>query len=632
MEEEFVKRDPFYDILFEPVKIGPLTARNRFYQAPHCNGMGEHRPHMHAAMRAVKAEGGWAVVNTEHCSIHPSSDMLGEVVQTLWDNDDIPALTLMTDAVHEHGALAGIQLAHGSYYVTNRVTREVVMGPAAIPVSAYDPVQARAMNKKDIRQLLEWQKKASQRAIKAGFDIINVDANFSTMAFQFLSPRNQRADEYGGNVRNRARLLKELIEVTHEAAGPDCAVTVRMIVDEMIGSAGLVAGQDGLEVVAYLDDLVDLWDLLIGTWADDSPTSRFAPAEGHQEPLISLFKKITQKPIAGVGRFTSPDTMVAQINRGVLDMIGAARPSIADPFLPKKIEEGRVEDIRECIGCNICVSSHYTMSPLRCTQNPAMGEEWRRGWHPERIIGKGSDASVLVVGGGPAGLECARALGERGYPVTLAEATRELGGRIDRESRLPGLTVWARVKEWRIAQINKLSNIKIYRESLLGAKEILEYGFRHVVMATGARWRRDGIGRANFKPIPGADCGQIYTPDDIMDGTVPGGPVVIFDDDHYYMGSLIAEKLRSEGAEVTIVTPAADIAAWSYNTLELKRIYQRLSDLGVTLITHHNLRKVEPSGIIVAHMYTGQEKRLEAESAILVTARVPTDEVYQEVM
>jgi len=562
-----MKRDPFYDILFEPLKIGPLTARNRFYQAPHCNGMGEHRPHMHAAMRGVKAEGGWAVVNTEHCSMHPSSDMLGEVVQTLWDDDDIPALALMTDAVHEHGALAGIQLAHGSYYVTNRVTREVVMGPAAIPVSAYDPVQARAMTKKDIRQLLEWQKKASQRAIKAGFDIINVDANFSTVAFQFLSPRNQRADEYGGSVRNRARLLKELIEVTHEAAGPDCAVTVRMIVDEMIGSAGLVAGQDGLEVVAYLDDLVDLWDLLIGTWADDSPTSRFAPAEGHQEPLISLFKKVTQKPVAGVGRFTSPDTMVAQIKRGVLDMIGAARPSIADPFLPKKIEEGRVEDIRECIGCNICVSSHYTMSPLRCTQNPTMGEEWRRGWHPERIIAKGSDASVLVVGGGPAGLECARALGERGYPVTLAEATRELGGRINRESRLPGLTVWARVKEWRIAQINKLSSVKIYRESLLGAKEILEYGFRHVVMATGARWRRDGIGRANFKPIAGADCGQIYTPDDIMDGTVPDGPLVIFDDDHYYMGSLIAEKLRSEGVKVTIVTPAADIAAWSYNTL-----------------------------------------------------------------
>ena len=627
-----MKRDPFYDILFEPLKIGPLTARNRFYQAPHCNGMGEHRPHMHAAMRGVKAEGGWAVVNTEHCSIHPSSDMLGEVVQTLWDDDDIPALALMTDAVHEHGALAGIQLAHGSYYVTNRVTREVVMGPAAIPVSAYDPVQARAMNKKDIRQLLEWQKKASQRAIKAGFDIINVDANFSTMAFQFLSPRNQRADEYGGSVRNRARLLKELIEVTHEAAGPECAVTVRMIVDEMIGSAGLVAGQDGLEVVAYLDDLVDLWDLLIGTWADDSPTSRFAPAEGHQEPLISLFKKVTQKPIAGVGRFTSPDTMVAQIKRGVLDMIGAARPSIADPFLPKKTEEGRVEDIRECIGCNICVSSHYTMSPLRCTQNPTMGEEWRRGWHPERIIGKGSDASVLVVGGGPAGLECARALGERGYPVTLAEATRELGGRIDRESRLPGLTVWARVKEWRIVQINKLSNVKIYRESFLGAKEILEYGFRHVVMATGARWRRDGIGRANFKPIPGADCGQIYTPDDIMDGTVPDGPVVIFDDDHYYMGSLIAEKLRSEGVEVTIVTPAADIAAWSYNTLELKRIYQRLSDLGVTLITHHNLRMVESSAIVTAHIYTGQEKRLKAKSTLLVTARVPTDEVYQELM
>ncbi len=148
-------------------------------------------------------------------------------------------------------------------------------------------------------------------------------------------------------------------------------------------------------------------------------------------------------------------------------MIGAARPSIADPFLPKKIEEGRLEDIRECIGCNICVSGDYTQSPIRCTQNPTMGEEWRKGWHPERMQAKGNSESVLVVGAGPAGLEAARALGQRGYRVTLAEAGDELGGRVTRESRLPGLATWARVRDYRLGQIDQMANVEIYLAAAL---------------------------------------------------------------------------------------------------------------------------------------------------------------------
>ena len=130
--------------------------------------------------------------------------------------------------------------------------------------------------------------------------------------------------------------------------------------------------------------------------------------------------------------------MVSQINRGVMDRIGAARPSIADPFLPKKIEEGRVDEIRECIGCNICVMGDQFSVPIRCTQNPTMGEEWRRGWHPERIEARKSDDGILIVGAGPSGLECGLALGQRGYRVILSESLSEMGGRVSRESLLHG--------------------------------------------------------------------------------------------------------------------------------------------------------------------------------------------------
>src|SRR6202022_4451372 len=181
------------------------------------------------------------------------------------------------------------------------------------------------------------------------------------------------------------------------------------------------AASEGHEVVELLADIPDLWDVKMDSSPTDCAPSRFTP-EGSHEPIIDFVKQITKKPVVGVGRFTSPDTMVSQVRRGILDLIGGARPSIADPFLPKKIDEGREQDIRECIGCNICIASWHDSVPVRCTQNPTIGEEWRRGWHPERFAAAGRASAVLIVGGGPSGLECALSLARRGYPVSLAEA------------------------------------------------------------------------------------------------------------------------------------------------------------------------------------------------------------------
>ena len=622
-------RDPRYDILFEPVRIGPVVAKNRFYQPPHCNGMGELRPNMHAAMREVKAEGGWAVVHTEHCSIHPSSDILGETVQTLWDDDDVAWLALMCDSVHAHGALAGVQLAYACNWNPNRLSREVPMGPMGRPCTQYDPQYTRAMDKGDIKNMLGWWRKAAERAKRAGCDIIQVDVNFSQVGFQFLSPRNRRNDEYGGSVENRARILKQQIEECREGVKGDCAVTVRIIIDEVMGEKGLLAEKDGREIIECLAETPDLWDIVIGTWDYDSRTSRFVPEAAHSDK-VAIVKRLTTKPVVGVGRFTSPDTMVAQIKRGVMDMIGATRPSIADPFLPKKIEEGRGEDIRECIGCNICVSGHFTISPIRCTQNPTMGEEWRKGWHPERIAAKKSDDSVLVVGAGPAGLECARALGQRGYQVHLAEAGRELGGRVAREARLPGLAEWGRVRDWRVGQIDKMPNVAVYRESALSAAEVRDMGFNRVVIATGARWRKDGYGRTNHYPIPGAGQAHVFSPDDIMGGARPEGPIVVFDDDAYYMGSILAEMLRAAGREVTIVAPASEIAAWTHNTMELRYIAERLEGVGVGMLTHHNLLSIGAAEVTLGHMHTGRETRLAAAAVVMCVMREPVDSLWRE--
>ena len=582
-ETDKTLRDPRYDILFEPLAIGPLVTKNRFYQVPHCNGMGRMFQDGNIAMRGIKAEGGWGIIATEQCEFHPTSDVTGYTEARMWSDADLSYLGGICEAVHAHGALAAVELTHNGYQVANLYSREVPIAPMHVPVVANNcPVQARAMDLEDIRNYRRWHRQAALRAKREGFDIAIVYAAHDlAMQQHFLSRRNnQRSDEYGGSLENRIRLFREVLEDTKDAVGDTMAVITRFAVDEMMGPDGLEWHSEGREAIEMLAELPDMWDVNISDWSYDSQTSRFS-SEGFQEDYVGFVKQVTTKPVAAVGRYTSPDAMVSAIKRGVVDLIGAARPSIADPFLPRKIEEGRLEDIRECIGCNICAAWNNLSAPSRCTQNPSFGEEWRKGWHPEKIAPRHTDAHVLVVGAGPAGLEAAHALGKRGYRVTLAEARAQAGGRVTRESALPGLNAWARVRDYRLGQIAPMAHVDMYLESELTAQHVLELGADHVAIATGATWRRDGVGRAIWHPLSGATPERSFSPDDIMDGKRPPmGPVVVFDDDHYYMGSMMAELLADEGYTVTLVTPDPVVASWTNFTQEEGHIEGRLGVLG----------------------------------------------------
>jgi dimethylamine/trimethylamine dehydrogenase len=622
--------NPFH-LLFEPVKIGPVTAPNRFYQVPHCNGMGHRMPRSLAAMRGMKAEGGWGVVCTEEVEIHHTSDLSPNVEGRLWDEADIPALQLMTDAVHAHGALAGIELTYSGMHAGNLTSRTPALAPRSLGVGLH-PGQARSLDKEDIRNIRTWHRQAALRARQAGFDIIYCYAAHDlSLAMHFLLKRyNDRTDEYGGSLQNRTRFLRELIEDTKEAVGDTCAVAVRLAVDELLGQAGLTGAGEGHDILALLAELPDLWDVNISGWNNDSATSRFEK-EGYQERYTSFVKTLTSKPVVAVGRYTSPEAMLSAVRNGVMDLVGAARPSIADPFLPNKIRQGRVDDIRECIGCNICVTGDTQFVPIRCTQNPSMGEEWRRGWHPENIPPLKKPAlEVAVIGAGPAGLECARALGQRHAHVTLLEARRELGGRVRLEAELPGLSEWRRVIDWRLTQIDKLPNVSCYPSSHTSAADVLEAGFKNVFIATGASWRRDGVGRAHWQPIPGHDLPSVYTPDDLLAGRFPVGQVLIFDDDHYYMGGLLAELLVSRACQVTLATPARLPSAWTQYTLEQERIERRLLSLGVNLLLHHSLDSIQPAGCQFSQVLTGAISQQPCDAVILVTDRLPIDVLYQE--
>ncbi len=492
-----------FDVLLEPVAIGPVTARNRFFQVPHCNGMGYRDVSAHAEMRAVKAEGGWAVVCTEQAEIHYSSEITPFIELRIWDDQDIPAIARIADSIHEHGALAGIELCYNGMNGPNLYSRVAPMGPAHLPVATFtaDPVQARRMDLDDIADLRRWHRAAVRRSLQAGYDLVYVYAGHALGGIHhFLSRRyNDRTDAYGGSAENRMRLLREILEDTREEADGRAAVACRITVDELLGDEGITR-EDIEDVVGTLGELPDLWDFVLGSWEDDSVTARFGE-EAEQEQYVRGLKALTSKPVVGVGRFTSPDTMVRMVRSGVLDLIGAARPSIADPFLPAQDRGGppgghpRVHRLQRLRVRGL----HDVPDPL----------------HPEPVDG-GGVASGLASGAHPpshhrrqgAGRGCRPGGPRGGNGRSASAATRSSwprrrprsGGRVAREARLPGMASYIRVADYREAQLRRLRNVE-RTQGEVSAAEILDYDFDHVAVATGARWRADGVGRHHTQPI-----------------------------------------------------------------------------------------------------------------------------------
>jgi dimethylamine/trimethylamine dehydrogenase len=204
-----------------------------------------------------------------------------------------------------------------------------------------------------------------------------------------------------------------------------------------------------------------------------------------------------------------------------------------------------------------------------------------------------------------------------------------LGGRVSKESKLPTLSEWNRIYEYRFIQLEKLDNVEVYRESEITVDDILEFRFPQVVFATGASWRKDGFGLLNTQPIlPQISNDRIFTPDDIMSGHFPTGRVLIFDDDHYYMGSVIAEKLMEQGCRVDFVSTFSNVAAWTRHTVEQERIQARLINLGVSIFPSRNLKAYDGSKVILENVYTLSEEEKQVDGLVLITARIPNDDLY----
>ena len=639
------RRDPKYDLLFEEVRIGPKTLRNRFVQVPHCMGGGSENPGFQAVFREMKAAGGWAGIFTEGTSIAPEADIDPLTIVRLWDAGDVRNLTLLTERVHAHGSLAGVELFYGGAPINSAEARIPLKGPSQTTDDVNALCSCVEMQGEDFDHIKNLYVAAAKRARAAGFDMITLYcAHAITILAKFLLPiYNRRTDEYGGSLENRTRFIREVVGAVRDAVGDDCAVGIRFGVDTLKGpygrgedEGGIEAEREGHRFIQIMDDLVDYWDInvsMTANWGEDAGPSRTHP-ENHEAPYTANVKQYTDKPVINVGRVTSPDTMVDMIRNGQCDLIGAARPSISDPFLPEKIRTGRLDDIRECIGCNMCVSKWEQGARIVCTQNPTSGEEYRRGWHPEQFTeATNADNDVLIVGAGPAGMECARVLGERGMRrVHLIDRADDIGGHINWVSRLPGLAQWARITNYRKIQLDKLKNVEVITGVAMNEQDILEYGAEIVIFATGSHWSDNGLSANRVAPVPGADSTRpnVLTPEQILvDGKPVGQTVVVFDHEGYFVGYQTAWYLARAGHDVTFVSAHDTVSPYSRFTLESPRVNRGLRELGVKVITDSFVTAIGTDSTEIANNWTDELTALPADSTVLVTQRHSDNALYQ---
>lgn len=614
-----------HDVLFEPLVIGSKVFRNRFYSVPHALFKPGRRM-SEIGFRRMKAEGGWAAVCGGIISIR--RDGWGGNSPRIWDDVDRDVLARITTEVHSQGALAGIELGHpGALMGGEKFTPPLGASQVALPELSH--VVPKALGLDEIRSVQDDWVEAGRVAAQIGYDIVYLYGAHGFLPAQFLSPFfNKRTDAYGGSLENRARLWLESLERLRGTVG-DSLIAVR-IASEAFSPYG-VSASDTLDFVRLADGLVDIWDVNVGFfWPPDSASSR-AAAEGYQLEWSGEVRKATAKPIVGVGRLTNPDRMAEIIRSGAWDFVGGARPGISDPFLPRKIEEGRYGDIRECTGANFCIAAETTTVGLSCLQNPTIGEEYRRGWHPERYTPpRDPDLDVLVVGAGPGGMECARVLGERGFRrVHLVDQASEIGGHLNWLSRLPGMGEWARITNYRVIQLQRLRNVEVVLDTLLDIEEILNYGAELVVLATGSRWI-GGDDDWHYLPLRDVRAAgiEILTPEDIVvAGRRPSGHVTVWDGDGSAVAVGIADTLAGDGLDVTFATRFGSVAPLLDLSFEGFTARRRLHQLGVAM--HREITPVgATSQSLVCRDAFEAEHELPTQTLVLVAQRVAHDSLF----
>jgi 2,4-dienoyl-CoA reductase-like NADH-dependent reductase (Old Yellow Enzyme family)/thioredoxin reductase len=619
-----------FDLALSPIRIGPVEVKNRVVRAAHSGGLSYTDISEDViAYHLARAKGGCGLTILEAASVHRSS----LIHQSIATDAVIPGYRKLAELVRPHGMKLFQQLWHGG---------NMYQGADGVPWSVSTLIGAHGlvgspMGKPEIAELRGAFKAAALRCRQGGLDGIEINAAHGYLFTQFFSPlHNDRTDEYGGSLQNRMRFLVEVLRDIREVLGDDLAIGVRMGPSEAPGGLPI---DDVTAIAQTLEEssLIDFFDASVGDYY--RPTT-FAgamdcPAGYEIEALTPLLSRLTVPRIV-TGRFRALDEVEQVLRAGLADMVSMVRAQIADPYLVKKTQEGRINEVRPCIACNQgCVGGYARSSHMGCTVNATAGYEVALA--EERIAPVHSPKKVLVVGGGPAGMEVARVASLMGHKVILAEASDELGGVINIAKKAPRLHALGDITAWLEQEVFRLG-VDVRFGSYMEAAEIRAETPDVVFIATGSMPRMNGSQHANpGEKLSGVDLAHVTSSNDLIAGLgahpKAGMRAVILDTVGHFEALAAALFLLERGVHVTIVTHQAAIGMFVEATMRNVPILEHMYSLGTfETLTRHQLVEVQPKHCLVRPLQasTNATRRIEADLVVLVTPNEPLRGLYDE--
>jgi len=556
-----------YPDLFEPLPVGPHVLRNRVLFGAHFTMFTEPNPvrgepgfhgRRYGRYLAERAAGGVAAVIAGETAVAPNTAYKMPNNANGWDPACIPHYEALTAQVHEHGALACIQLTHSGAMMLGNWSKQVAIAPSSVPDYLEAP---KPMDGDDLREMIEYHVRCARNAVAGGFDGIEIQSAHGYLLHQFLSPKfNERTDEYGGSLENRMRFGVQVLEAVRDAVGSGVAVGIRLAGDdEQTHGPGLTA-DDAAEVAARYEELglVDFLNVSVGSGGIGMVRTNYAPRGFGVYAAHAVKKAVRDTPVFTVHRILMPEEAEGILERHEADGITLVRALIADPEWVNKARDGRDAEIRRCTGINqSCYGNLLQSMPINCVQNPVVGREDELGLGTMQPAAR--PRRVVVVGGGPAGLEAAWVAAARGHQVTLLERSDTLGGAIRWAALLPGREEIANIADWRIGECER-RGVEVRTGVDATADSVLALKPEAVVVATGGHASKTGRSAYHPMPVPGSEQEFVLDPIEALRRAheTPdrlGDRVVVLDAVGHVQGVGLGELLAGQGRDVTVVCP-----------------------------------------------------------------------------